>query len=587
MPPETDKEDTLQTLRVLGIEEPKALLSRFPLFRGLPEGVLDAVAAELEWLSMPGGARLFACGEPSDAAYLVVSGSLAVLDRADRVIARIGAGGTAGEMGLISGSGRTTTVATLRDCELVRIPREAFERVLLGHPQALLRLARLAVERLEGQRTTPRADPLPRTFTLVPATASVDIGRLATDLTEALSRLGRCELVWSVRGRTHSSQWFHRVESRNDFVVYAGETGNAPWTRLCVRQADVVLVAARPDDLPERWPAAADPARPGACDWVLLHEAGFVPGAAARCEAIRPDTPVHHVRGRSDVARIARLLTGRGVGLVLSGGGARGFAHIGVIRALREAGVPVDRVGGTSMGAIMGAGITLGWSVEEMTERFRRSFVDSNPLSDYTIPLFSLVSGRKVVRLLRREFGSVAIEDLPLPYFCVSTDLTTGRLATHRRGPLWQWLRASIAIPGVLPPVFLGGHVYVDGGAMNNLPVDVMRCLGNGPVVGVDVGADEAFTSRDEAVELPRPWEVGRWLESLRGRPRILQILWRAGMINSAAATALQREQSDLLLSPEMNGLDLLDWRSFDRAIELGYRHTLDALESAPVQLFA
>jgi NTE family protein len=239
------------------------------------------------------------------------------------------------------------------------------------------------------------------------------------------------------------------------------------------------------------------------------------------------------------------------------------------------------------MGAIMGAGIALGWSIEEMTERFRRSFVDSNPLSDYTIPVFSLVSGNKVVRLLRREFGTASIEDLPLPYFCVSADLTTGRLATHQHGPLWQWLRASIAIPGVLPPVFLGGHVYVDGGAMNNLPVDIMRSLGRGPVIGVDVGADETFTSPGEAVDLPRPWQFGRWLQSLRGRPRILQILWRAGMINSAAATALQREQSDLLLHPPMNSLDLLDWRSFDHAVELGYRHALDALESAPVQLFA
>jgi NTE family protein len=230
----------------------------------------------------------------------------------------------------------------------------------------------------------------------------------------------------------------------------------------------------------------------------------------------------------------------------------------------------------------MAAGVALGWPHEELVERFRRSFVDSNPLSDFTIPLVSLVSGRKVVRLLKREFGDLDIEDLPVPFFCVSANLTTGRLAMHRRGPLWKWLRASIAIPGVLPPLCSGGQVYVDGGAINNLPVDLMRSLDRGPVIGVDASADAAFTAAAEAAETPRPWHFRHWLHDIRGRPNILQILWRVGMINGAATIAAQRAQTDLLLRPPLNSLDLLDWRSFGRAIDLGYRHTVEALRTAP-----
>jgi NTE family protein len=110
-----------------------------------------------------------------------------------------------------------------------------------------------------------------------------------------------------------------------------------------------------------------------------------------------------------------------------------------------------------------------------MVERIRRSFVDTNPTSDYTFPLVSLVSGRKVGRLLRREFGAACIEDSRLPFFCVSTNLTRGQAAVHRQGELWLWLRASVAIPGVLPPVIADNQVYVDGATINNLPVDVMR----------------------------------------------------------------------------------------------------------------
>jgi NTE family protein len=222
------------------------------------------------------------------------------------------------------------------------------------------------------------------------------------------------------------------------------------------------------------------------------------------------------------------------------------------------------------------------WGHEELVERFKRTFVDTNPLNDYTLPLMSLVSGRKVTRLLRQEVGDRVIEDLPLPFFCVSSNLTTGRIAVHRSGPLWRWLRASVAIPGVLPPVFHRGEVHVDGGAMNNLPVDVMREVGRGPVIGVDVGADRAFTADFEDVDVPALWKAMAWFRSKKKRVNIFQILWRAGMVNSAAATMAHREQTDLLLQPPLETLDMLNWKGFDRAIEAGYRYTVEKLRDVP-----
>ena len=280
------------------------------------------------------------------------------------------------------------------------------------------------------------------------------------------------------------------------------------------------------------------------------------------------------------------MLTGRAVGLVLSGGGARGFAHLGVVRALREHGVPIDIVGGSSMGAILAAGVAADWDDAELRLRFKRSFVDTNPLSDFTLPLVSLVSGRKVGMLLRQELGDIDIADLPLPFFCVSSNLTTGRIAVHQEGPLWRWLRASVAIPGVLPPVFQGGEVFVDGGAMNNLPVDVMRAKGRGPVIGVDCGTDRAFTADVEATETPSVWSLfgGR---GPRRRPNILQILWRAGMVNSTTATLERRLQSDLLITPALESVELLDWKGFERAVEIGYRDACRRLEAGALEQLA
>jgi NTE family protein len=235
------------------------------------------------------------------------------------------------------------------------------------------------------------------------------------------------------------------------------------------------------------------------------------------------------------------------------------------------------------MGGIIAAGVATGWDIRELKERLWRSFVETNPLRDYTLPVVSLVSGRKVSTLLRREFGEGDIEDLPLPFFCVSSNLTTGHSAVHRAGPVWRWLRASVAIPGVLPPVLHNGEVLVDGGAMNNLPVDCMRELGRGPVIGCDVGADRAFTGYSDDIDVPPLWKVMSWLRGGRRRPNIFQILWRAGMVNSTAMTAAHREKTDLLLQPPLEQVDMLDWKAFDRAVAAGYEYTLRRLADPTV----
>jgi NTE family protein len=591
-----------------------------PLFKDLDYAFLRDIAQDSQWLSLPGGATLFSAGDPADALYVVLSGCLGVFSPAERrnrgLVGRVVAGDTVGEMGLISGRPRNAHVVALRDTELARLPADSFNRLFRQHPEAILRIARLTVDRLESSQSRTRAHSYAaRTFTLLPQSVEVDVGGFAAELVKALSAFGRTELVWNVRAGTHTSHWFHRIESANEYVVYVAEASAGGWSSLCVRQADTLLLLARADSEVGPWatlvraqaayaatttsatpapfampaPSAtaapcATPTAPQHAELILIHDGDLVRGAAARWLAtMPPGVPHHHVTGKADVPRVARMLTGRGVGLVLSGGGARGFAHIGIVQALREANIPIDLVGGTSMGGILGAGVALCWSIEELTDRFRRSFVDDKPLRDYTLPFVSLVSGRKVTRLLRREFGDITIEDLPLDFFCVSSNLSTGHSEVHRRGELWRWLRASVAIPGVLPPVVHKGELLVDGGTMNNLPVDAMRDIGRGPVIGCDVGADRAFTTDSDEVDVPLPWQLMRWMREKKHRPNIFQILWRSGMVNSNAMTAAHREKTDLLLQPPLAQIDMLNWKGFDRAIAAGYEYAVRRLETLPL----
>lgn len=555
-----------------------------PIFEGLDDALLSAIAGEIEWFTLPGGTTLFEFGEMPDALYLVVSGHLGAYssstDGHRRLVGSIAAGETVGEMALISGRPRNATVVALRDSELGRLSADAFARLMLSHPDGLLRVTQLMAQRLDvSQRQVRGQRAVPRTIAVVPADQHTHGTTFAAQLATHLEHLGRTELVWSQRGAAHTSQWFHEVERANEFIVYVCDPGPTSWSKLCLRQADAVLLLAQADAAPTDWPMTD--ARAGApsrrTELVLLHQGVIRHGAGNAWLSLRPGIAHHHIRNTADIGRLARLLTGHGVGIVLSGGGARGFAHLGVLQAVREAGITIDAVGGTSIGAIIAAGFALEWDIDELKQRVRRSFVETNPLNDYTLPLVSLVSGRKVTRLLKREFADMRIEDTPLPFFCVSSNLSSGQLAVHRHGDLWRWLRASVAIPGVLPPVVQKGEIFVDGATINNLPVDVMREAGLGRIIGVDVGADRAFTTDDVDSDVPPLWRMFQWFRR-KQRVNILQILWRAGMINSAGNRAARHELSDLLLQPPLEQIDMLNWKSFDRAVEAGYRYAQQKL---------
>jgi NTE family protein len=250
---------------------------------------------------------------------------------------------------------------------------------------------------------------------------------------------------------------------------------------------------------------------------------------------------------------------------------------------LEEAGVPFDYAGGTSMGGIVAAGVAMEWSIDELTERVRDAFVVNKPLSDYTLPLIALFRGARVSALLQKHFGDIRIEDLPKPYFCVSSDLTTGRDYVHRSGPLWRALRASVALPGILPPVTEGGHLLVDGGVMNNLPVDVMAAEARGPIVAVDVAGEIDLRADDERYG---ERSLGSLImQRMRGSPSIISILMRAGTVGSDLQRRSVREQADFLFEPPLDGIGMRDWKAFDRAIAQGYAHASLEIEKHGVPL--
>lgn len=576
---------------------PEELLERlksFSLLENVGDAALKNLLSEANWFALPGGTLLERDGENNAALFLVVTGSLGVFisDEAGQrhLIAHVPAGETVGEMSLIAPSNNhSAQLVALRDTELLRISPDGFEALIGRHPRVMMNLMQMLVRRLkDANRGTDKARP--RTFAIVPLQDGLGEVPIAHRLARALADIGIRAAVLDAQAADQTAEWFNTFESAHDIVFYRGDAPDSPWTHLCLRQADRIFLLARanqplplaPLDMPAFKARAS-----GLPELLLLHPDG--------ASAVLPEhfttrgglfSNHHHLRAghQGDVARVARFIAGRAVGLVLAGGGARGFAHIGIIKALREAGVPFDHLGGTSMGAIIAAGLAREWGLEEMKARMRAVFVDDNPLSDFTLPLIALVRGKKVSQRLREHFDEVCIEELPLPFFAVSSDLTTGRIHVHHEGKLWRALRASVALPGILPPVTHHGHLLVDGGVMNNLPVDVMREQGaQGPIIACDVTGEVNMQAQDSRYgERPWWWLLG---QRMRGSPSIVSILMRSGTVGSEAQRRIVREQCDFLIEPPMPDINLRDWRKFDQAIQEGYDTARACIEKNGIPL--
>lgn len=584
------------------------------LFGSLTPAELEAFEDELQWLSIPSGDVLMRRGERGDCLYLVVSGRLRVFvertDGVEEAIGEVGQGECVGEMALLTEEPRSGTARAIRDTELVRLSKKGFDRLWREHPEATRRLARIIVLRLRNLELGRAAAEQVSTLALVPTSPDVPLEELAALLAASLgtpdqvlhlnaAKLeaqlgpGASRLDGGDERSRRVVEWLNTREGKHRTILYEADLTATPWTRRCLRQADRILLVGlangspAPGEIEFELDALRARLTAPKCELVLLHEPGTrqIRNTRAWLEARQLDAH-HHVRRRdlADHARLARLLSGRAVGLVLGGGGARGFAHIGVLRALREAGLAIDAIGGTSMGAVVAGQHALGLADSDLLEINQEAWVRLKPLSDYTIPMVSMIRGRKVEKILREMYGDARIEDLWLPYYCVTSNLTRAVAEVHTEGELWRWVRASVSIPGIGPPAFHKGELHVDGAILNNLPGDVMRRACKGQVVVVDVSHDASLSVAPDVNEFPSGWELLRHrLGFGRGLapavPGLFDILFRTAMLASSHASRQARESADLCLIPPVGQFKLLEFEAIEEIVELGYRYAERRLE--------
>lgn len=535
------------------------------------------------WFALTGGEILFAEGTPADTLYLLRSGRLGVFrrdahqDRPPEFVGVIRPGEPAGEMAMMAGTEHTADVVALRDCEVLALPRDAFFEAARKEPDLMVELSRLMIKRARDRRS---GGGEPSVFGFVSA-RSRPIRAFVERIAAAIQADGFTCQVIDHSALTSAADWFSRVEDTHDYVLYVAELDEPAWAALCARQVDRVFVVGNgllaPPNRPMPHSGVLDAQR--RTDLILMRDPRMKRPAntAAWIDAIQPGRWFQAVEGAADDAeRMARVLTGSAVGVVFSGGGARAYAHIGALRALHEARVPIDFVGGASMGAVIAAGPALGWTQEELEARIHRAFVVKNPLSDITFPMLAMTRAGKVDQLLIDAYGDMDLADTVRPFFAVSTNLTSGKIEVHRRGMMRKAMRASIAIPGLLPPIVIDGQVLVDGAVLNNLPTAVMRQMNGGPIIGVDMSQARGV---DPQVILhpPSVWRflaTGAW----RRGPPIVSILMRSATLTTDAELEVSRGATDVLVQPKPEGTEIRDWKSYEPTVLVGYHATREAL---------
>jgi predicted acylesterase/phospholipase RssA/CRP-like cAMP-binding protein len=584
------------------------------LFGDLGDDALSDLEARLEWMPVAGGAMLLREGDAGDDVYIVVNGRLRVFttdaDGREHNLEEVGRGGIVGELALLTGETRAASVLAVRDSDLLRLSRSAFDILLDSHPRAMMQIARAAASRLRrsGRQSAPRSGAI-RTFALVPARGDVPLAEFSRSLRDALEPHDSTVLLGSADvdrmlakpGIAQSGEdtvihdaivsWLSSQERESGHLLLQADPEWTAWTRRCLRQADRVLIVARAGDDPVPGPmevacnAAVTQAR---CELVLVHaDSTVAPAGTAPWLATRRLAAHHHVRlgNARDLSRLARRVSGRATGLVLGGGGARGFVHVGMLRALAEAGIEIDIVGGTSIGSVIAAACATELPLDAVVS-IARSFASRAKLLDRTLPMTSLMAGRKVTAIYRQVFGELAIEDLWTPLFAVSSGLSRAQTIVHERGPVWRAIRASTAIPAIFPPLLDDDNeVLVDGNVMNNMPLDLMRdrCEG-GIVIGVN-----PMPTGDKL----KPYRFGPSLsgwEALLGRlkwfgvrtraPSILGIAMRATEINSANRMRQPsfRALADLLVEPPVAQYPILAFDAWEPIIDIGYQSAREAI---------
>ncbi|XP_018525942.1 patatin-like phospholipase domain-containing protein 7a [Lates calcarifer] len=567
-------------------------------------------------------------------------------DGKKELIGEYGRGDLIGVVEALTHQNRATTVHAVRDSELAKLPEGALSSIKRKFPQVVTRLIHLLGQKILQQVNGPltarslalhtpgskwdagnQASNL-STVTVLPVSEEVPLTAFTLELQHALIAIGPTLLLTSdiIKQRLGAaaldsvheyrlSSWLGQQEDIHRIVLYQTDYTLTPWTQRCIRQADCIIIVG----LGEQDPAVGElermlegsavraqkqlvllhredgPPPKGTVDWLNMRSwisrhlhlscprrvfsKRSLPKLLELYQRVFEKPADRH----SDFSRLARVLTGNAIALILGGGGARGCSQVGIMRAICEAGIPVDLIGGTSIGSLMGALYAEDRSHSRMRMRAKEWAMEMTSVFqkvlDLTYPVTSMFSGAAFNSSISNVFKSKQIEDLWIPYFNITTDITASAMRVHTDGSLWRYVRASMSLSGYLPPLCdpKDGHLLMDGGYINNLPADVARSMGAKVVIAIDVGSRDETNLTNYGDSLSGWWLLWKRLNPLAEKVKVLNM---AEIQTRLAYVCCVRQLESVknsdyceYIRPPIDRYRTLEFGKFDEIAEVGYQH--------------
>ncbi len=578
---------------------------------------LNFIESKIEWVELPSKRILVKQGDDGDSMYFLVSGRLQVVIETEKggleIIRELARGETVGEMSMITGEKRSASIYAIRDSMLVKISKTSFDEIISKFPHILLNISKHVINRLSSD-TYAEAPPKLSNIAIIPSHSDVASREFCQRLASSLEKYGttihlNSQIVDELLGqeiaqcsesdKRHSylTFWLEELEYKYQFVLYESDTQMSSWTNRCMRQADKIIVIGeasklqRLGSIEQSCYQLTNLIGETSQELIIIHKPPYLtPSLTQSILTKRQVFRHHHLRWDQpkDFHRIARFISGNAIGLVLSGGGTRGYAHLGAIKALKEEGIPIDMAGGTSIGALFSSLIAMDMEMAEIYEKAKEEISKGNPFRDYhLIPFVSLMRSRKIEHLLERFFSDQYIEDLWLDYFCVSANLSKVSLHIHQMGLLRKAVRASMSLPGIFPPVLENQEILVDGGVLNNIPIDIMRERGAGKIIAVDLDLTEDFHFQYQ--KIPSTWKILKNFLSPSTPnlklPYLMTTIWKASVLGSLQKRKVVINDADIFLNPPVGEIGILDWKTLDRGIDIGYEYTKKELAKQQLKL--
>jgi EmrB/QacA subfamily drug resistance transporter len=536
-----------------------ASIGSVPLFSRLPEPVRSALDLAARDRHLGGGEWLFRVGDTADSVFVLRAGRLEVVV-GDEVVRELGPGSVVGELALLTGGTRSASIRARRDSILSEVSRPEFDAAMSQDPTAYPALAGVLAEQLSDARPPARAPgDRPVVVCVVGLHPGAPVEAVAAELLAHLRARLRADVL-----RAPGPQALEHAEGILDRVLLVAAADD-PSRDFCLRQADHVVLVALAGQEP---PVGSDGAGVGGgADLVLVGRRPDEDILRRWCRALDPWQVTLVAEGvpHDDLRMLAARVGGWSVGMVMAGGGARGFAHIGILQEFVAAGIPVDRVAGSSIGSIVAGAYATGMDAVTLHEVCYDDFVRGNPIGDYTFPSVSLIKGRRTRSMLRHRLGGREIQALPRQFRCMSVDLLGRAPLEHRSGDLAEAISASVSIPVLFPPMRYDDRLLVDGGVLDNLPVRLLTERDEGPIVAVNIamGGGGGGSARTGPPRMPSMGDT----------------LLRVMMIGSGGAVQAARASGATVLTPPPLGVGTLEWHQMDLVVEAGRMAARELLE--------